>query len=113
MKNMEINKKLGFKVAAVLTSASMILGGLAGCGREAVQDTDTAVIEQSAEADENDDLLSNVMNQVAHRSTTTGMEPRKDEYPKDYRQRLPEERKRRKHHHRCFLLNGHQECQGK
>ena len=79
MKNMEINKKLGFKVAAVLTSASMILGGLAGCGREAVQDTDTAVIEQSAEADENDDLLSNVMNQVAHRSTTTGMEPRKDE----------------------------------
>ena len=79
MKNMEINKKLGFKVVAVLTSASMILGGLAGCGREAVQDTDTAVIEQSAEADENDDLLSNVMNQVAHRSTTTGMEPRKDE----------------------------------
>ena len=46
MKNMEINKKLGFKVVAVLTSASMILGGLAGCGREAVQDTDTAVIEQ-------------------------------------------------------------------
>lgn len=79
MKNMEINKKLGFKVVAVLTSASMIPGGLAGCGREAVQDTDTAVIEQSAEADENDDLLSNVMNQVAHRSTTTGMEPRKDE----------------------------------
>ena len=79
MKNMEINKKLGFKVVAVLTSASMILGGLAGCGREAVQDTDTAVIEQSAEADENDDLLSNVMNQVAHRSSTAGTEPRKDE----------------------------------
>ena len=79
MKNMEINKKLGFKVVAVLTSASMILGGLAGCGKEAVQDTETAVIEQSAEADENDDLLSNVMNQVAHRSATAGTEPRKDE----------------------------------
>ena len=79
MKNMEINKKLGFKVVAVLTSASMILGGLAGCGKEAVQDTETAVIEQSAEADENDDLLSNVMNQVAHRSSTAGTEPRKDE----------------------------------
>ena len=79
MKNMEINKKLGFKVVAVLTSASMILGGLAGCGKEAVQDTDTAVIEQSAEADEDDDLLSNVMNQVVHRSSTAGTEPRKDE----------------------------------
>lgn len=79
MKNMEINKKLGFKVVAVLTSASMILGGLAGCGKEAAQDTETAVIEQSAEADENDDLLSNVMNQVAHRSSTAGTEPRKDE----------------------------------
>lgn len=79
MKNMEINKKLGFKVVAVLTSASMILGGLAGCGKEAVQDTETAVIEQSAETDENDDLLSNVMNQVAHRSSTAGTEPRKDE----------------------------------
>ena len=79
MKNMEINKKLGFKVVAVLTSASMILGGLAGCGKEAAEDTDTAVIEQSAEADENDDLLSNVMNQVAHRSATAGTEPRKDE----------------------------------
>ena len=79
MKNMEINTKLGFKVVAVLTSASMILGGLAGCGKEAVQDTDTAVIEQSAEADEDDDLLSNVMNQVAHRSSTAGTEPRKDE----------------------------------
>lgn len=79
MKNMEINKKLGFKVVAVLTSASMILGGLAGCGKEAAKDTDTAVIEQSAEADENDDLLSNVMNQVVHRSATAGTEPRKDE----------------------------------
>lgn len=77
MKNMEINKKLGFKVVAVLTSASMILGGLAGCGKEASEEV--AVVAQSAEADENDDLLSNVMNQVAHRSTTTGTEPRKDE----------------------------------
>ena len=74
---MEINKKLGFKVVAVLTSASMILGGLAGCGKEASEEV--AVVAQSAEADENDDLLSNVMNQVAHRSTTTGTEPRKDE----------------------------------
>lgn len=74
---MEINKKLGFKVVAVLTSASMILGGLAGCGKEAAEDV--AVVEQSAETDENDDLLSNVMNQVVHRSSTAGTEPRKDE----------------------------------
>lgn len=77
MKNMEINKKLGFKVVAVLTSASMILGGLAGCGKDASEDV--AVVEQSAETDENDDLLSNVMNQVVHRSSTAGTEPRKDE----------------------------------
>lgn len=74
---MEINKKLGFKVVAVLTSASMILGGLDGCGKEASEDV--AVVEQSAETDENDDLLSNVMNQVVHRSSTAGTEPRKDE----------------------------------
>ena len=74
---MEINKKLGFKVVAVLTSASMILGGLAGCGKDASEDV--AVVEQSAETDENDDLLSNVMNQVVHRSSTAGTEPRKDE----------------------------------
>lgn len=74
---MEINKKLGFKVVAVLTSASMILGGLAGCGKEAAEDV--AVVEQSAETDENNDLLSNVMNQVVHRSSTAGTEPRKDE----------------------------------
>ena len=77
MKNMEINKKLGFKVVAVLTSASMILGGLAGCGKDTSEDV--AVVEQSAETDENDDLLSNVMNQVVHRSPTAGTEPRKDE----------------------------------
>ena len=77
MKNMEINKKLGFKVVAVLTSASMILGGLAGCGKDTSEDV--AVVEQSAETDENDDLLSNVMNQVVHRSSTAGTEPRKDE----------------------------------
>ena len=77
MKNMEINKKLGFKVVAVLTSASMVLGGLAGCGKNTTQDT--TAIEQTAEAEESDDLLTNVMNQVVHHSSTAGTELQKDE----------------------------------
>ncbi len=77
MKNMEINKKLGFKVVAVLTSASMVLGGLAGCGKNTTQDT--TAIEQTSEAEESDDLLTNVMNQVVHHSSTAGTELQKDE----------------------------------
>ncbi len=77
MKNMEINKKLGFKVVAVLTSASMVLGGLAGCGKNTTQET--TAIEQTSEADESDDLLTNVMNQVVHHSSTAGTELQKDE----------------------------------
>lgn len=76
MKNLEINKKLGFKVVAVLTGASMVLGGLAGCGSKNAGETSAV---ESTQTDADEELLTGVMDQVIHRSSVKGDTLHKDE----------------------------------
>lgn len=81
MKNLELNKKLGFKVLAVLTSTAMIMGGVTACGKTA---TESATVEEAtvtqAETESDDaQMLSGVMQQIAEKTGSTDKEPKKDE----------------------------------